>query len=187
MKISAFRFDQRFRSISAVFAAIIVPVVFWSVQIAAATDSTRPNAKNPATKNIRITADKLIAKIDAAEIEFIGSVRATQAGVVITADYLKIIYDPDVISNKERGKTSTSIRKISARGSVKIAYDDIVAEANSAEYTIKSAVLVLRGEPSRVARGGDSISGSKFTLQRSDGNMKVESSGANQVRAIFQP
>ena len=168
-------------------AAIIAMVVIWALQIAAASDTPLPKAKNPATKNIRISADKLIAYIDAAEIDFIGNVKAIQAGAVITADRLKIIYNPDIISNKERRATSESIRKIIAFGRVKITFDDIEAEADRAEYEIKSAVLVLTGNPSRVIRGGDSITGSKFTLQRSDGNIAVESSEKGQVKAIFQP
>ena len=87
------------------------------------------------------------------------------------------------------GQTQTpkpeSIEKIIAQGHVKIIHDDIIAETDMAEYTIKSAVLVLTGEQSNVTQGGHSISGTKFTLYRLDGKITVESNGKNRVKAVF--
>ena len=107
--------------------------------------------------------------------------------MVLTANRLKIVYNPSVLSQKSNSPKTDPIRKIIASGRVKIAYDDIVAEGDLAEYTIKSDVFVLTGEPSRVSRDGDLITGSKFILQRSDGTLTVEGSGGNRVKAIFQP
>jgi lipopolysaccharide export system protein LptA len=54
-----------------------------------------------------------------------------------------------------------------------------------AEYTMKSAVLVLTGERSNVTQGGRSISGTKFTLYRSAGKITIEGNGKNRVKAVF--
>ena len=80
-----------------------------------------------------------------------------------------------------------TIKKIIATGHVKIVTDDIIAETDRAEYTIKSKILVLRGDQSRVSQGGHSITATKFTLYRSEGKLSVESKGENRIRAIVQP
>ena len=136
---------------------------------------------------IRITSDKLNAELNVGEIEFIGNVKATQADALITSDRLKIIYDPKTIKNETRGIENVTIKKIIATGHVKIVTDNLVAETDRAEYTIKSKVLVLLGEQSKVSQGGHSITGKKFTLHRSEGKLIVESSGEKRIKAILQP
>jgi lipopolysaccharide transport protein LptA len=162
--------------------------VFTGTHSAAAAsesiDTTDPNNEN---NRIRITAEKLIAEVDAAEIEFVGNVKATQTDAVITSDRLKIIYDPDAVKDKTGDNKKVAIQKIIANGHVKIVTDNIIAETDRAEYTVKSKVLVLLGEQSRVTQGGHSITGTKFTLHRSEGKLIVESNGENRVKAILQP
>jgi lipopolysaccharide export system protein LptA len=175
--------DKRFVLISALYAQIFV--FFWLQVSAAASPTIDTSIKKDENKKISITADKLIAMVDAGEIEFIGNVKATQANTVVTADHLKIIYTPDAIKSQTRTPGTESIEKIIAQGRVKIIHDDIIAETDRAEYTIKSAVLVLTGEQSNVTQGGHSISGSKFTLYRSAGKITVESNEKNRVKAVF--
>ena len=168
--------------------ALIMLTVFTGTHSAAAAsesiDTTDPNNEN---NRIRITAEKLIAEVDAAEIEFVGNVKATQTDAVITSDRLKIIYDPDAVKDKTGDNKKVAIQKIIANGHVKIVTDNIIAETDRAEYTVKSKVLVLLGEQSRVTQGGHSITGTKFTLHRSEGELIVESNGENRVKAILQP
>jgi lipopolysaccharide transport protein LptA len=153
----------------------------------AASEAIDTKDINNESKRIRITSDKLNAEVNAGEIEFVGNVKATQADAVITSDRLKIIYDPDDIKNMTRDINSVSIEKIIAKGHVKIVTADIIAETDRAEYTIKSKVLVLLGEQSRVRQGGYSITGAKFTLHRSQGKLTVESSGKKRIKATLQP
>ncbi len=183
IKILRSRLDKRFVLISALYAQIFV--FFWLQVSAAASPTIDTSIKKDENKKISITADKLIAMVDAGEIEFIGNVKATQANTVVTADRLKIIYTPDTIKSQTRTPGPESIEKIIAQGRVKIIHDDIIAETDRAEYTIKSAVLVLTGEQSNVTQGGHSISGSKFTLYRSAGKITVESNEKNRVKAVF--
>ena len=170
-----------------VLQALIMLTVFTGAPTAAvaseATDANNPNINNP----IRISSHKLNAEVAAGEIEFIGNVKATQAGAVITSDRLRIIYDPDALKNNTRDIENVTIEKIIANGHVKIVIDNLIAETDRAEYTIKSRVLVLLGEQSKVSQGGHSITGTKFTLQRSEGKLTVESSGENRIKAILQP
>jgi lipopolysaccharide transport protein LptA len=146
-----------------------------------------PKVKNGENEKIRIIADKLFAEIDAGVIEFVGNVKATQAETVVTSDRLKIIYAPDAINAQTNVLKSASIEKIIASGHVKINYNKMIAETDKAEYTIKSGVLILEGEQSKVTQEGHSITGTKFTLQRTDGKITVESSAQNRVKAVFHP
>lgn len=132
-------------------------------------------------------ADKLVAEVDAGQIEFIGNVKATQAETVITADRLKIFYDADKVKSQADAFKNEFIDKITARGHVKIIHEDIVAETDKAEYTMKSGVLVLAGPQSKIIQGGHSITGTKFTLHRSDGRLTAESSEENRVKAVIKP
>jgi lipopolysaccharide export system protein LptA len=183
IKILRSKLYKRFILISASYALIFV--FFWLHVSAAASPTMNTAVKKDENKKIRITADKLIAALDAGEIEFIGNVKATQTNTVITADRLKIIYTPAADKSQNRTPKLESIEKIIAQGRVKIIHEDIIAETDMAEYTMKSAVLVLTGEQSNVTQGGHSISGTKFTLYRSDGKLTVESNGEKRVKAVF--
>jgi len=181
------RFDKQLLTISALLVLIMLPVFAGAQNAAAAPETIDTNDSNNENSRIRITADKLVAEVDAGKIEFVGNVRTTQADTVITSDRLKIIYNPDTIKYKTRGNKMESIEKIIAKGHVKIVTEDIIAETDRAEYTIKSKVFVLLGEQSRIIQGGHSITGTKIILNRTEGKLSVESKGKDRIKAILQP
>ncbi len=185
LKILNFRSGNRFVLIGSL--STLIGVFVWAHAIVTASETIDANVKNNENKEIRIIADKLFAEVDAGVIEFVGNVKATYAETVITADRLKIIYNPDAIKVKTNALKPVSIEKIIANGHVKITYNNIIAETDEAEYTMKSEVLVLKGEQSKVSQKGHSITGTTFTLHRSDGKITVESSEKNRVKAVFHP
>ena len=185
LKILNFRIAKRLVLIAGL--STLIGVFVWAHATVAASETIDPNVKNNENGKIRIIADKLFAEVNAGVIEFVGNVKATHAETVISADRLKIIYNPDAIKSQTNALKSVSIEKIIASGHVKINYNNIIAETDEAEYTMKSEVLVLKGEHSKVTREGHSITGTKFTLQRSDGKITVESSRKNRVKAVFHP
>ena len=158
----------------------------WLRVSAAASATVGTSVKKDENKQIRITANKLIAALDAGEIEFIGNVKATQASTVITSDRLKIFYKADAVKSQTHMPKPESIEKIIARGHVKIIHEDIIAETNMAEYDTKTKILILTGERSNVTQGGHSISGTKFTLYRLAGKITIESNGKQRVKAVFE-
>ena len=183
IKILHFRLDKRFLLISALHAlALVFLCLHASPAVCTPIDTADKKDEN---KKIRITADKLIAGVTSGEIEFIGNVQATQAKTIITADRLKIIYAPGSIKSQNWAPKPESIEKVIAQGHVKIIHEDIIAETDLAEYTVKSGVLTLSGESSNITQRGNSISGTKFILYRSDGKIIVESNAQNRVKAVF--
>ncbi len=181
------RFRQGLLLIGALQIFMALMVFAGGHSAVAVAEAAESNGKNNENSRIRITADKLVAELDASEIEFIGNVKATRADAIVTSDRLKIIYDPNMIKDENGAIKTESIEKIIANGHVKIVTDNIIAETDKAEYSIKPEVLVLQGEQSSVTREGYSITGTKFTLRRTEGKITVESSEEHRVKAILQP
>ena len=136
-------------------------------------------------QKIHITSDKLISDNDADYVEFIGNVRATQEDTVITADRLKIFVKKNPDNKDAPGVGTESINKIIASGNVKINFDNRVAVTPQAVYNIKTGILVLSGDNSRIVSGKDSISGEKITIYRTTGRITVESGSEKRVEAVF--
>lgn len=187
MTILHLRFGKRLLWMGVLQTFILLLLFAGRYQAVAEAEAGEPHDPNKENSRIWITADKLVAQLDASEIEYIGNVKATRADAIITSDRLKIIYDPDMIKKKKGASRAESIEKVIASGHVKIVTDNIIAKTDKAEYSIKSEVLILQGKQSSVTRGNDSITGSKFTLRRTEGKIIVESSEKNRVKAILQP
>jgi len=178
-----FKLNRRWVLIGTLNALIFA--FLWLRVAAAASATIGTSVKKDENKKIRITANKLIAALDAGEIEFIGNVKATQASTVITSDRLKIFYKADATKSQTQIPQPETIEKIIAQGHVKIIHEDIIAETDMAEYDMQSEILVLTGERSNVTQGGHSISGTKFTLYRLAGKITIESNGKERVKAVF--
>lgn len=181
------RLGRRLLSMGTLQALIWLIVFVGAYSTVAPAEALKTNAEHKEKSRIQITADKLVAKLDASEIEFVGNVKVTRADAIITSDRLKIIYEPDKVKNISSAREKESIDKIIANGNVKIVTDNIIAETDKAEYSIKSEVLILQGEKSSITREGYSITGTKFTLRRTEGKITVESSEEHRVKAILQP
>lgn len=65
------------------------------------------------------------------------------------------------------------IKRLIARGDVKVAYGAARIQARSAEYTLESGILTL-DENVKVESGGNSVSGGKFTLDFNAGTGFIE-------------
>lgn len=140
-----------------------------------------------AKEKIRISANTLISDPEAKYAEFIGNVKVTQGSTVITSDNLRIFYKEKSNDKEKAASGEDMIKKIVARGSVKIKFDNKVAETDEAVYSTEDKVLVLSGEESKVFDGNNSVCGSKITLYRADGRIKVEGSGEKPVEAVLYP
>lgn len=162
---------------------VVACLLTWTA--VAAPEAKEVAQKTAEDRNIRISADKLNFQVDAGQIEYVGNVRATQADTVVTSDQLIIYYEPQTGNTRPGTLRKESIKKIIAAGDVTIIYGDITAETDRAEYVTKSGIFTLTGYGSKVTRRGQSISGAKFTLYRSDGRLIVESGAENRVKAVI--
>ena len=166
-------------------ASIAALVVFLGSLSASAESKEGATGPTSANEPIQITANQLISNNDEKYAEFIGDVKASQGNFIITADRLKIYYVGDLVNPEKKSSGDEMIKKIVAEGNVKITAEQYLAETDQVEYDTDSMTIVLRGENSKVTSGKNSISGSKITLYRKDGQVKVEGSAEKRIKAVF--
>jgi len=143
-------------------------------------------SKDPAKEKIHVTADSLSSDSDTKSAEFIGNVKATQGDFVIKSDRLKIYYKESA-ENKAAPGTAESIEKIVATGNVEIKSEEATGLSQQAEYDTKTMIVILTGENSKVFDQKNSVTGSKITIYRNDGRVKVEGDKNKKVNAVLYP
>ena len=148
-----------------------------------------PQEKNTSQtdEQIQIVADKLITNSAEKFAEFMGDVRTSQGNLVITSERLRIYYRDEPGLNKDQTAGQESIQRVVASGNVQISSEKYKAETDQAEYDPDTQVLVLTGENSTVTSGENILTGSKITVFRKNGQIKVESSPHKRIKAVFYP
>lgn len=158
------------------FAAFLCPV--FIAFHAQAGDNTGGKKEK-----VHISADgTLVINSESKYFEFSENVRATLENAIITSDKLSIYYS-NAAKNKKNTVNENSIKKIVAKGNVKIEFDNNVAESQQAVYTPENRLLILSGGNPKVVSGNDHISGSKIIISRADGKINVD----GPVDVIFHP
>lgn len=164
---------------------ILAPILLSSA--AAAEDQSQEKAANAGDDQIQIVADKLITNNEEKFAEFSGDVRTSQGTFVITSDRLRIYYqtNPDGAGNQV-GRDE-SIKQVVASGNVQVSNGKYTAETDRVEYDLETQVVVLIGENSTLKSNKNILTGSKITVDRKTGQMKVESHSQKRVKAVFYP
>ena len=158
-----------------VFNAFMMPVF-------AVSDEMSLKSNNGENK-IHISSDRLILNNEAKYAEFIGNTRTTQGDTVITSDILKVFYKSGIGKDTNAASGEQSIKKIIAKGNVRIHFDNRSAEADQAVYTTEDRVLVLTGEKAKISSGEEYFTGEKIILHRDDGRIIIE----NRVVGVINP
>ena len=152
-----------------------------------AGEAPKEKDANQAAEQIQIVADKLITNNAEKFAEFEGDVRASQGNLVITSERLRIYYKDDPDRNEDQTGSQESIKRVVASGNVVVVSEKYKAETDRVEYDLDTRVLVLIGENSTVTSGKNILSGSKITVNRKNGQIKVDSSPQKRVKAVFYP
>jgi lipopolysaccharide export system protein LptA len=152
-----------------------------------AKDLSQKKSTNQADEQIHIVADKLITNSAEKYAEFVGDVQASQGNLVITSERLRIYYRDDPDGNKDQTGGQESIKRVVASGNVQVSSEKYRAETDQVEYDPDTQVLVLDGENSIVRSGKNILTGSKITVFRKTGQIKVESSPHKRIKAVFYP
>ena len=152
-----------------------------------AEEPSQNKGGDQADEQIQIIADKMVTNNAEKFADFIGDVRASQGNLVITSERLRIYYRAEPGADKGQTGSRESIERFVASGNVQVASERYKARADQAEYDLDTKVFVLSGENSTVTSGKNILTGSKITLYRKDGQLKVESSQQKRVKAVFYP
>lgn len=166
-----------FWTIALVAVAALMSIAAW-----AADDSKSGQAES---EPIQIVADELISFNEEKYAEFIGNVKVTQGEFTITSDKLRIYYRGELLDAEKKDSEEDAIKKIIATGNVRITSEQYTAEAEKAEYDTTTMTVVLSGENSKVISGKNSISGPIIRLNQKSGQVKVEGSATERIKAEF--
>ncbi len=169
--------------------AVRMAALFFLALSAPGAGAQEPQSPDPAkAEKIRIRSESLEVDNTARTAEFAGNVKATQGDTVIQADRLRIHYKPAAGGNGGgRASGEDVIERIVAEGKVSIQFDDKVARTDRAVYTTQDRVLVLSGAGSTVTSGRNAISGSRISVERETGRIRVEGGEESAVEAVFFP
>ena len=142
---------------------------------------------NPPDEQIQIVADKLVTNNKEKFAEFIGDVRASQGNFVITSEYLRIYYKDDLQNQTDPKQTGSQglIKQVVASGNVKVSFEKYTAETQRVEYDPDTQIAVLTGENSTMTSGKNTLTGSRITVNRRNGQIQIESGPQQRVRAVF--
>ena len=175
---------KRFGCISAL-GFIITAILFPFGAVVADPSSDNP----PATGDdqIQIVADKLITNHAEKFAEFSGNVRASQGAFTIHSDRLRIYYQSASDLTAQGATGQESIQQIIATGNVTLSTGKFTAEADRAEYNLKTQVLVIVGESASLKSDRNILTGSTIIVDRKTGQMSVESNPQKRVKAVFYP
>ncbi len=134
---------------------------------------------------VHVTADRLVSRQADRVVEFSGNVRATQAGTIITADTLTIVFRDGARPPAEADDRADSLEKLSAAGNVHILHENWEASCDEAIYTSSDELLVLMGDNVEIKEAGRSISGREVVFNRQTGEISVSGKAGTRVEAIF--
>jgi lipopolysaccharide transport protein LptA len=159
--------------------------LFFVSSLVLADNQPKEKTNTQTGEQIQIVADKLVTNNEQKYAEFLGDVKTTHGNFVIQSERLRIYYKDDLARIKNQSSNQDLIKRIVASGNVRISSEKYVAEAAAAEYDLDTMVFVLSGENSTVKSGKNLITGSKITVDRKDGQIKVEGNAEKRVKAVF--
>ena len=152
-----------------------------------AGDLPQNKSTNQTEEQIQIVADKLITNSAEKFAQFVGDVQASQGNLVINSEQLRIYYHDDPDRNKNQIGGQASIKRIIASGNVQVSFEEYRAETDQVEYDPDTQILVFTGENTTMTSGKNSLTGSKISVNRKNGQIKVEGVPHKRVKAVFYP
>ena len=138
-------------------------------------------AKGPAPP-INISSDRMEILDKAGTVHFMGHVRATREQMVLEADDVVVYYATQEVG----GKKKRVLKKIVAKGHVKVTQGDRVAIGRRAVYDRPREVITLTGD-AQVWQGKNRVSGGEIVFFINEGRSIVRRSKGQRVQATVFP
>jgi len=179
------RLFQTVNRVSAIRVALVVLIQMLLLCAAVAQDQSQETGAKADTEQVQIVADNLITNNAEKFAEFTGDVQTSQGDIVINSERLRVYYKDDPSYHKNQAGSQGTIKRVVASGNVRISSEKYTAITNRVDYDLDTRVLVLTGENSTVTSGKNILTGSKFTVDRKSGQIKVEGSPQQRVKAVF--
>ncbi len=121
---------------------------------------------------IEIEADELAISQADNSATFTGNVVIKQGDMSLAAPLVTVVYNPD----------TSEIDKLVATGGVTLVSGNEAAEAETAEYSVTTGMIIMRGDV-LLAQGLSSLAAEEMTVNLSDGSALL----SGRVRTILRP
>jgi lipopolysaccharide export system protein LptA len=174
------------------FAAVVAATVL--VGASAVAQQGPPNALQGFSSNrdkpVKINADSLEVRDKDKVATFSGDVRVVQGDTEMRSRTLVVYYEESAakggLKAAEPGPAgSGQIRRMEARGSVKVTQKDQVATGDSGDFDMRTNTVTLSGKVV-VTKGQDVLRGERLVVNLTDGASKMEGAGG-RVEALINP
>ena len=124
------------------------------------------------TLPVEVTADSLDVNQETGSAEFKGNVRIGQGEMRLSAQRVLVIYDQD-----QKG-----IQRMEAVGDVVLVNGPDAAEADRADYSIETGVIVMRGDV-LLTQGANALTSDEMTVNLTTGTAQMN----GRVKTILNP
>jgi lipopolysaccharide export system protein LptA len=150
---------------------VVMSVLLGAVAAAAEGTSVAFGAiKADPTLPVEVTADNLDVDQSDGSAEFTGNVLIVQGEMRLSAKRVLVIYN----------QSQSGIQRLEATGDVVLVNGPDAAEANRADYTIDSGVIVMSGNV-LLTQGANALTSDKMTVHLTDGTARM----AGRVKTIL--
>jgi len=172
------------------FVAIIAATVLMGA--GAVAQQGPPNALQGFSSNrdkpVKINADSLEVRDKDKVATFSGDVRVVQGDTEMRSKTLVVYYEESAakggLKAAEPGPAgSGQIRRMEARGSVKVTQKDQIATGDSGDFDMRTNTVTLSGKVV-VTKGQDILRGERLIVNLTDGASKME---GGRVEALINP
>jgi len=142
---------------------------------------------NPGAAPILVEADRMVSRQQQETVLFTGHVEAKQGELVIHADEMTVHYEAQD-AKQISGDTAQKIKKIMARGNVKIVKQGLVSTSDTMEFYALERKVILSGR-AKAWQEKNMVTGDTIVLYLDEGKSVVESDGktTERVKAFIYP
>lgn len=147
-------------------------VVGAEIGLAQTTEVAFGTIKADPTLPVEVTADTLDVDQTSGSAEFKGNVLVGQGEMRLSAQRVLVIYDEE----------ASAIERLEATGDVVLVSGPDAAEADKAEYTIDTGVIVMTGDV-LLTQGANALTSDKMTVNLTTGTAQM----VGRVKTILNP
>jgi lipopolysaccharide export system protein LptA len=174
------------------FAAVVAATVLVGAGAVAQQQQGPPNALQGFSSNrdkpVKIDADSLEVRDKDKVATFNGDVRVVQGDTEMRTKTLVVYYEESAakggLKAAEPGPAgSGQIRRMEARGNVKVTQKDQVATGDRGDFDMRTNTVTLSGKVV-VTKGQDILRGERLIVNLTDGASKME---GGRVEALINP
>ncbi len=145
--------------------------------IAKMADAVRDFRLTPLAADLEVRAKKMEYDYRNGILRYEGNVDVRHGEVRLHAEVLSITFEPE---------NPRTVRRIEARGKVRVEHETETAEGEYATYDTRAATITLTGNAT-LGSGPNRVRGERVVVFLDEGRATVEGGASGPVRAVIEP